>query len=645
MFVKLPRFALPLSVCTLIMLFFLALLPSGLQSQSGVWSPVTPTNLPTARHECSFGQLGDKFYLLGGRGLKPVQAYDPATNSWITLGFTPQEIHHFQAVEFHGLMYLICAFQGNFPAETGIPFLYIYDPLSDSWFVGPDIPSARVRGSAGVVLRDDKFYIAGGLTDGHRSGWVKWFDEYNPATNGWTVLPDAPRARDHFAAAQVDDLLVCAGGRRSGAGTGFFGTFDSVVKKTDIYDFNTGFWTTLASPAGDLPTGRAGCAAGVLDGEIIVIGGESSSQSSAHKQTQALDPVAGTWRTLTNLITGRHGSQAIVNNGCIYIAAGSGSRGGSPELNSMEVFHFDGITTPVGTALVAGVPSASSPTIALTEPDQVTPFAIQVAHAAGNQAILIHDILSGDQPAFAFLDSLIFPFALAPANDFALSFAFSPEDTGWYASELRVVYGAALDTLVILIQAESRIGCSTDLAPAGLTTTINTSSVQFSWGEIDQAVKCELQGRKVGTSSFAKRRFNVPPHSITLPLNLFASATTYEWKIRCACSVAPLQATGFSALAQFTTPGARLGELVQGTWSLSPNPAVNQVLIAAPQASLWSGEGPWTLELLDMLGRSLRVERFTGTQVALERDGLSPGTYLVRLSNGRYSETLPLFWE
>jgi|GEM_PF-796644 len=651
MSVKHARFAPLLRLAAASLVFSLSLFSEKIVAQTGTWNTVTPVNLPTARHECAFGQLGDKFYLLGGRGLKPVQAYDPASNSWITLGFTPQEIHHFQAVEFHGLMYLICAFQGNFPSETGIPFIYIYDPLSDSWFVGPDIPSARVRGSAGVVLRDDKFYVVSGLTDGHRSGWVRWFDEYNPATNSWTVLPDAPRARDHFAAALVDDLLVCAGGRRSGAGTGFFGTFDSVVRKTDIYNFNTGTWSTLPSPAGDLPTGRAGCSAGVLDGEVIIIGGESSSQSSAHKQTQALDPVAGTWRTLTNLNTGRHGTQAIVNNGGIYIAAGSGNRGGSPELNSMEVFHLDSLTAPTGMALVAGLPSAASPDIPVTEPGDVFAFNLQVQHESGNQAILIHDLLFQDPGPFALLDTSIFPFALAPGKDFPLAFHFAPTDTGWYAAELKIVYGAALDTLVVPFLAESRSGCSTEDAPDGLVSVVGASTVQFSWNEVDQALKCELQGRRAGTSSFAKRRFNVPPHSISLPLSLFLPATTYEWKIRCACSLDPLEATPFSALAQFSTPAARTAQDAGTEWVLSPNPAPERVLLAAVPGSLMPGEGPWRVELLDLLGRSLHVQQFSGKEVVLERGTLSPGTYLVRISSGSGNGhgnaglTLPLFWE
>lgn len=614
--------------------FFLVFPASG-HCQSGTWNTVTPTNLPTNRHECAFAQLGEQFYLLGGRGIKPVEAYDPSSNTWITKGFTPQEIHHFQATEYHGLLYLICAFEGNFPAETGIPFIYIYDPLTDSWFIGPEIPSARVRGSAGLVLYNEKFYVVSGLTDGHRSGWVTWFDEFDPATNTWTILPDAPHARDHFAAAVIGDKLVCAGGRRSGAGSGFFGTFDSVVRKTDVYDFISGSWTTLASPAGDLPTGRAGASTAVLNGEVIVIGGESSSQSSAHKNTQALDLNTGTWRVLSNMIQGRHGTQAIVSNGGIYLACGGGTRGGSMELNSMEVFYYDSLAAPAGTALVAGLPSASSPTIPETAPGVTYSFPVEMEHLSGNQAVLIHEAWLNGDPAFAWGSEYSYPLALAPGNITPFDLEFAPTDTGWKFAELLIVYGASLDTLIVPLQGRSAISCPVDVAPGGLSTTIGGSSVLFSWNPVPSSVKCELRGRKTGTTNFAKLRFDVPPSSISIPLATFQPGTNYEWKIRCACNLSPLEVTPFSGLANFTTPSARTADSPLEVFSVHPNPVRDRLNIQVSENA-----GNWTATLLDLSGRNLGHRSFSGSQANWERDDLPAGTYLLRLSGATFNTTL-----
>ncbi len=617
---------------------------SSASAQTGDWNTVSTVNNPTARHECSFGQLGDKFYLMGGRGLKPVQAYDPATNAWQTLGFTPQEIHHFQAAEFYGLMYLICAFQGGFPAETGIPIVYIYDPLTDSWFSGPPIPPSRRRGSAGVVMRDDKFYILSGLTDGHRSGWVKWFDEYDPATNQWTELPDAPRARDHFAAVTIDNFLVAAGGRRSGDGTGWSATFDSVVRKTDVYNFDTGIWSTLASPAGDIPVGVAGCSAAVLDGEVIIIGGESMAQSSAHKQTQALNLVSGTWRQLDLLNTGRHGTQAIVNNSGIYIVAGSGNRGGSPELNSMEVFHFGAPGSPGGVPLVAGSPGAFPPSIAETPPGQDQAFQIDVHHISGNQAVLIHDIQLSNTTGFSLNSAYTYPIALAPGKNLELSLDFSPSDTGLYQSQLLVIYGASLDTLMVPIAANSQSTqlCSTTSQPVGLSVNITGTQVELSWQTIEGAQKCEINGREVGKPNFAKVRRDVPPQTISLPIALFEPSTNYEWRVRCACNLSPLEVTPFSDLNFFTTPAVRTGtEHASADWVLYPNPAVDQVTIQASSASLEDTRA----ELLDLTGRVLKSWDLQGTTSTLERDDLPPGLYMIRLTDQQQSSIQSLVWE
>lgn len=49
---------------------------------------------------------------------------------------------------------------------------------------------------------------------------------------------------------------------------------------------------------------------------------------------------ANGWEKLSPLQQGRHGTGAVVVDGKIYIVAGSGNRGGGPELNSIEVLSL-----------------------------------------------------------------------------------------------------------------------------------------------------------------------------------------------------------------------------------------------------------------------------------------------------------------
>ncbi len=307
---------------------------SNAASDTAQWHTVATQSEPTARHENAFTELDGKFYLIGGRGMKPVDIYDPATNRWSTGAQPPLEMHHFQALPYQGKIYVMGAFTGGYPDETPIPHCYVYDPTSDEWEQGFEIPEARRRGAAGVAVHNDRFYLVCGIRNGHLGDYKNWLDVYDPATDTWTQLPDAPHTRDHFQAVAVNGKLYAAGGRNSSAATEQ--TFELTIPEVDVYDVATQTWETLPAK---LPTERAGSTTVLLNGHVVVIGGESDAMETAHHQVEALDVSTGTWQAWPRLQRGRHGTQAAVYDGAIYIAAGSGNRGGGPELTSLEMFQ------------------------------------------------------------------------------------------------------------------------------------------------------------------------------------------------------------------------------------------------------------------------------------------------------------------
>ncbi len=185
-------------------------------AQSHNWYPLEGEGSPVERHENALVRAGDMFVLIGGRGMKPVDLYNTQTGEWSQGAQPPFEIHHAQAVELDGLVYVAGALTGGWPYERPISHVLIYDPVEDVWELGPEIPANRRRGAAGVVVYDKKIYIVCGIINGHTSGWVGWLDEFDPATNTWRILPDAPRTRDHLHAAVIEDQLFVSGGRRSG---------------------------------------------------------------------------------------------------------------------------------------------------------------------------------------------------------------------------------------------------------------------------------------------------------------------------------------------------------------------------------------------------------------------------------------------
>lgn len=308
-----------------------------LTSQSWYEKNESPAYHP--RHEGSFVQAGHEFYLMGGReSSTTIDIYDIANDSWRSLtDINPYSFNHFQAVYYQGLIWVIGAFDTNdFPNETPATNIWMFDPVNEVWLEGPEIPENRRRGSAGLVEYRGKFYVVGGNTDGHDGGYVNYFDSYDPETGEWTVLDDAPRARDHFFAATIGNKLYAVSGRQSG---GPEGTFAPVLPEVDVYDFNSQTWSTLPDSL-DLPTPRAAAVVNNYLGKLIVAGGEVATNSLALSTTEMFDPLTETWETLDSLTFGRHGTQGIVSGKGLYVVAGSPKKGGG-NIGNMEYFGFD----------------------------------------------------------------------------------------------------------------------------------------------------------------------------------------------------------------------------------------------------------------------------------------------------------------
>lgn len=307
-------------------------LPAGKATAPVAWQTVAAQGPVTARHETAFVAHKGKLYLIGGRRINPVEVFDPATGIWTRKGATPIDLHHVQAVSLGDAIYLVGAFTGRYPNETPVDRVIIYHPDEDRFEDGPMIPEARRRGAAGVAVHKGKIYLVGGSTHGHAYGFQPWLDRFDPATGKWTVLADAPRARDHFHAAVVGNKLYALGGRLTEQRTGH--VFDQTVAQSDVYDLRTGRWETIRG--GDIPTPRAGTMAIAQGRHVVVIGGESGASATAHADVEAFDTRTRRWTAWPSLNRGRHGTGVGAIGSALYVAAGSGNRGGSPELDSVE---------------------------------------------------------------------------------------------------------------------------------------------------------------------------------------------------------------------------------------------------------------------------------------------------------------------
>ncbi len=407
----------------------------------GVWQTVAPVSgMPIARKGNGYVEAGNKFYLIGGRNTDSVQVYDAAAKLWQNKAKPPMELLDFQAVVHEGLIYVAGAFTGAFPRETPVSQVYIFNPLTDKWFAGSTIPIGRRRGSTGTVVYKNKIYMIGGIQDGHWTGSVSWFDEYDPVSNVWKNMPDAPRARDHFHASIINDKLYLAGGRRSSGSTAQH--YSLTIPEIDVFDFNSGLWSTLPSSA-NLPTPRAGAATAVLGNELLVIGGESA-QATAHIETEALNLETNTWRRLADLQQKRHSTQVIKSNNGLYLAAGAANPGSSNPLASQEAFYLSNPTVPNGALLTQSqltpIPNLSFGSLPV---NMDSTKVITLNNTGGNQAILISSVNITGANSFTSTTPFPLPFVLAAGKSINISVKFKPAVSGTQTATLVITHSGA----------------------------------------------------------------------------------------------------------------------------------------------------------------------------------------------------------
>jgi N-acetylneuraminic acid mutarotase len=300
-----------------------------LQSGNGNWQSVKTKNPASGRSECGMAACNGKLYLMGGGDL-PVDVFDPVANTWTSRKKAPVDMNHFQPVTFQNKIYVLEAFTaGVYPEQPNLKNVYIYDTDNDLWTEGEALPADRSRAAAGAAVYGGKLYLVAGIQHGHTSGTTNMFDVYDPQTNQWTALPDAPHIRDHCAAAVVNDKLYVAGGRNTSyhEPQNFMSFFKKTVLEVDCYDFKTGQWSTLAAA---LPLGSGGGSMVNLHNKLYYMGGERATETEPNQPRANvfwLDPAsANSWKETSPLQEARNGMSAAVLNNKIYVFGGAGPK-------------------------------------------------------------------------------------------------------------------------------------------------------------------------------------------------------------------------------------------------------------------------------------------------------------------------------
>jgi hypothetical protein len=263
-------------------------------AQTGVWNTNVAAISPRA-----FGAaatVGGKVYMAGGGtyscGVNSIlQAYDPATNVWVSLANMPSARYEFGAAELNGQFYAI---GGNTGCGSPMRQVEAYNPVSNSWSSKALLPTAGW--GVGVASVNGKIYVIGGVTN--------YVYCYDPAGNSWSQKSPVPAPSYAFGAvAVVNGIIYVIGG--VGSPSGVF-----------AYNPVADSWAVKAS----LPTSRNQGAAAALNGIIYVAGGNNSTGVVA--AVAAYDTTTDAWSTVAPLPFRVYAASAAAINGRLYVMGG-----------------------------------------------------------------------------------------------------------------------------------------------------------------------------------------------------------------------------------------------------------------------------------------------------------------------------------
>lgn len=175
----------------------------------------TKTAMPTSRMSLYANEVDGKIYLIGGQTGGPNsivdlnEVYDVATDSWTSMEQSPYAVCAYGSAVVDGKIYLI---GGSASHSAYVSLNQIYDPQTDSWSFGAEMPEAVRHGAAGAttgVLAPKQIYVIGGGPDMRAFNFTQ---VYNPESDSWTLGAEMPTTRGWLAVGVVNDLIYAIGG-------------------------------------------------------------------------------------------------------------------------------------------------------------------------------------------------------------------------------------------------------------------------------------------------------------------------------------------------------------------------------------------------------------------------------------------------
>jgi N-acetylneuraminic acid mutarotase len=282
------------------------------------WTLLAP--LPSARGETAAAVSQGRLYVVGGmiglagQASAEVSVYDPASNTWTTAPDLPAARHHAAAAALDGTLFVT---GGGPTAEdwTPQPMLWSLPAGAEAWQEHAPMPEGRLGHR--MVAVDGRLFVIGGVGS---TGNVLIYD---PATDAWTAGAPMAVPRDHLAAVAVASEIWAIGGRSGG----------QIHSRVDVYDTTTDAWRE----GPPLPQPTSGASEGVIDGVILVSGGEDPGGAGGVVDRHwLLDTAAGAtaaWQPLSPPPLPVHGAHGAVIDGSFVVVGGASRQGAYSRLS------------------------------------------------------------------------------------------------------------------------------------------------------------------------------------------------------------------------------------------------------------------------------------------------------------------------
>ena len=250
-----------------------------------------------------------------------IEIFDVANETWAPSTQTiPQTQAYHECVSVQGKIYSIGDHHPfTSPGVRADGLVHIYDPATNNWTSGTEMPATLGVGLAGMDALDGFIYVAGGVGRWDRTDLSNRTLRYNPATDVWDSMANMSAPRHSFELVAFHGKLYAIGGYVRLFDAALNQTTVAPANHTEIYDPATNTWIN----GSDLPFKIAAHSAVVHNDEIVLAGGIYNG--GRYDEIRGYNPLTDSHQARGVLHTSMYDFDMINIDGTLLYAGGDSS--------------------------------------------------------------------------------------------------------------------------------------------------------------------------------------------------------------------------------------------------------------------------------------------------------------------------------